>query len=123
MQQIELIKTLKLKFSNTRLKNYRQSFYRSNNGIYCYRLQNHFINCRNVLISELDSLINENDIDLANLKHYGLLRCIKTEKYIEFNMYFLENYLESNFKLKTETIDKMLDAINLIDECINSNNL
>ena len=38
-------------------------------------------------------------------------------------MYFLENYIESNFKLKTETIDKMLDAINLIDECVNSNNL
>jgi len=122
MKQAEVISILKIHLPND-IFNKRVYRYRLQNGIYCYKSEKYLRDASVLLCGQLSELINENDIDLMEIRKHGLLSTVKNgicpkQSAENFQFRILRRHSE-----KLMVIDNMLYAILLIDLCINSNNL
>ena len=121
MQQKEIINSLKIHLSNRQIKRFDTTYKKMKRGDVCMKLNQHLKNCNRELTLQLSSLINDNYIDLDNLKQLGLYETVRVDclPYCRPSTEF-ESKVVSNFRIKEKVIDNMLYAINLIDYSTNS---
>jgi hypothetical protein len=116
MQQKQIISALKLHISSRQIPKFETSRVRMKYNNYCPHIRNYFLKCSGELITQLDSLINENDIELSKLRELGLYEAVRNNaiNYSPSAIIF-ELQLLRNFKVKEKVIDNMLLAANMID--------
>ena len=118
MKQLEIINKLKIHIPIV-VNNHITIRKRITRGEYCYNAENIFKKGCNCLIENLNSLVNENYIDLNTLKEYGFNGCVKQEMYPKHTCHAFQNNIMNKFSVKEKVIDNMLYAILLIDYSLN----
>lgn len=124
LQQIEVIRELKIHLSSKQIKKYRSTYSRIQNGIYCWYFHHYLSKARIELIEQLDSLINHDYIELDRLKDLGLYETARLNSVpYKISCSTFEIQIRKYYSLKEKVIDNMLFAINLIDYHTNNNTL
>jgi hypothetical protein len=116
LYQIEIIKELRVNLPDKYIKSCQSSRRKLKLNGFSYHVDNHLKKSNNVLISQLDMLINDNDIEMCLIKDLGFNRTInKGCLNYKMSCAVFENYIFRNKAIKDKVIDNMLYAILLID--------